>query len=393
MVTACSGIRYLLATITVGTVYAYLNISSGLKRGMFLVASVLVALVGNWMRALGIVLLGHYSGNKLAVGADHLVYGWVFFGFLVFFLIAVGEIFFAERAVVSGERTSDGDAENGVQSAVNKPVADMGIAPGVNPTETLEDQRARGGHATKLALVVLVIALIAGVESLMGARLSPSAGVAGALQGPPPTPAGYRIEGVAAPTWQPDFGAGPLPSAFRMVQQDTPDKSLELLVYVWSDQGPALEALAAVNVIAAESNEEWVMVGAAARPRALTDGSGAQFAASLIRSPGGAERRVGLIWYTPQGRVKNALAMKLADLRSRLRFGRAPAWGVVISDRSASHAIGDWAAVDAAVTAFVEAARAQGWPTLAAQTPSPENLPQRVDEAVDNNAAQATGAH
>ena len=27
-----------------------------------------------------IVMLGHLSNNKLAVGVDHIIYGWVFFG-------------------------------------------------------------------------------------------------------------------------------------------------------------------------------------------------------------------------------------------------------------------------------------------------------------------------
>jgi exosortase/archaeosortase family protein len=43
----------------------------------------LVPIVANWMRAYMIVMLGHLSGNTLATGADHLVYGWVFFGVVI----------------------------------------------------------------------------------------------------------------------------------------------------------------------------------------------------------------------------------------------------------------------------------------------------------------------
>jgi EpsI family protein len=35
-------------------------------------------------------MIGHFSGMKLAVGADHLLYGWVFFGIVIFIMFYVG---------------------------------------------------------------------------------------------------------------------------------------------------------------------------------------------------------------------------------------------------------------------------------------------------------------
>ncbi|MFY7940262.1 MAG: exosortase A, partial [Burkholderiaceae bacterium] len=80
VVEACSGIRYLIASLVVGTLFAYLNYRSTWRRWVFVGVSILVPVVANWLRAYLIVLLGHVSGNKLAAGADHLVYGWAFFG-------------------------------------------------------------------------------------------------------------------------------------------------------------------------------------------------------------------------------------------------------------------------------------------------------------------------
>jgi EpsI family protein len=37
-----------------------------------------------------IVMLGHLSGMKLAVGVDHLIYGWLFFALVIFLLFAAG---------------------------------------------------------------------------------------------------------------------------------------------------------------------------------------------------------------------------------------------------------------------------------------------------------------
>lgn len=93
VVEACSGVRYLIASFMVGTLFAYLNYNSWRRRLAFVVVSLLVPVVANWLRAYMIVMLGHVSGNKLAVGADHLVYGWVFFGLVIMLMFWIGARF------------------------------------------------------------------------------------------------------------------------------------------------------------------------------------------------------------------------------------------------------------------------------------------------------------
>ena len=90
VVEACSGIRYLLASLMVGTLYAYLNYRSMRRRLLFVLISILVPLVANWLRAYMIVMLGHLSNNELATGADHLVYGWALFGVIIILLYWIG---------------------------------------------------------------------------------------------------------------------------------------------------------------------------------------------------------------------------------------------------------------------------------------------------------------
>jgi exosortase A len=90
VVEACSGVRYLLASMMVGTVYAWLTYRTPLRRLAFIGASLAVPLVANWLRAYLIVMLGHLSDNRLAAGVDHLIYGWVFFGIVIFTMFAVG---------------------------------------------------------------------------------------------------------------------------------------------------------------------------------------------------------------------------------------------------------------------------------------------------------------
>jgi exosortase A len=95
VVEACSGLRYLIASVMIGIVYAAVSYRSPLRRAAFIAASIVVPIVANWLRAYMIVMMGHLSNNKLAVGVDHLIYGWLFFGLVMALLFWVGS-FWAE---------------------------------------------------------------------------------------------------------------------------------------------------------------------------------------------------------------------------------------------------------------------------------------------------------
>lgn len=90
VVEACSGIRYIIASVTVGTLFAYLNYVSLRRRLTFIAVAFVVPVIANWLRAYMIVMLGHFSGNKLAAGVDHLIYGWLFFGLVIMVMFMVG---------------------------------------------------------------------------------------------------------------------------------------------------------------------------------------------------------------------------------------------------------------------------------------------------------------
>lgn len=90
VVEACSGVRYLMASFMVGSLFAYLNYTSAKRRFIFALVSLAVPVLANWLRAYMIVMLGHLSGNQLAVGADHLIYGWVFFGVVITIVFMIG---------------------------------------------------------------------------------------------------------------------------------------------------------------------------------------------------------------------------------------------------------------------------------------------------------------
>jgi EpsI family protein len=102
VVEACSGVRYLIASATLGTMYAYITYHTLWKRLVFIALSVVVPIFANGVRAYMIVMIGHLSDMKLAVGVDHLLYGWVFFGIVMFLLFWIGG-FLREHHIPPGD--------------------------------------------------------------------------------------------------------------------------------------------------------------------------------------------------------------------------------------------------------------------------------------------------
>ena len=86
VVEACSGLRYLIAALALGALYAHVHFHSMGRRLAVMLAALLVPILANGVRAYLIVMLGHLSNMRLAVGVDHLIYGWLFFGVVVVLL-------------------------------------------------------------------------------------------------------------------------------------------------------------------------------------------------------------------------------------------------------------------------------------------------------------------
>jgi exosortase A len=87
---ACSGIRFLLSSVVLGTVFASIAYRSPKRRLVFMCASVAVPVIANGVRAYGIILLAYLTDNRVAAGVDHVVYGTLFYVFIQLVLIVVG---------------------------------------------------------------------------------------------------------------------------------------------------------------------------------------------------------------------------------------------------------------------------------------------------------------
>ena len=87
---ACAGLRFLTASVMFGTLYAFTIYRSPVRRGLFVVASIIVPILANGARALGLVLVGHVLGSAQSVAVDHVLYGWLFFSLVTLALVAGG---------------------------------------------------------------------------------------------------------------------------------------------------------------------------------------------------------------------------------------------------------------------------------------------------------------
>ncbi len=87
---ACAGLRFLIASIAFGVLYAVTIFQSPRRRLAFVAAACIVPVIANGFRALGIVVLGHLLGSAQAAAADHVLYGWIFFSIVILVLALAG---------------------------------------------------------------------------------------------------------------------------------------------------------------------------------------------------------------------------------------------------------------------------------------------------------------
>ena len=90
---ACAGLRFLIASVALGVLFAHEFYRQLWRRALFVVLSIVVPIIANGFRATSLVFLAHYSSYELAVGTDHLTYGLIFLSFVLFCLLGLGFIF------------------------------------------------------------------------------------------------------------------------------------------------------------------------------------------------------------------------------------------------------------------------------------------------------------
>jgi exosortase A len=233
---ACSGIRYLLASLALGTLYGYMIYESVRKRLLFFLFALLLPIVANGLRAYGIVLLAHYSDMKIAVGVDHLIFGWIFFGVVMLLMFWVGDRY-RDRAATQANGNGSG-----------LPIGHDTVVP---------LKRIAPAAGVAIALVILGPALAYAVS-----RLEADASAAGL-----PSRAGsWRMTTVAERDWRPAYVGA---SYERIGSYEKGGQLVDLAVIRYDAQKQGVELANAVNAVA--EPKEW-RFGRTAERQLVLDG-------------------------------------------------------------------------------------------------------------------------
>ena len=233
VVEACSGVRYLIASLVVGTLYAYLNYHSLKRRLIFVAVSIAVPLVANWLRAYMIVMLGHLSGNQLATGVDHLIYGWLFFGLVMAIVFAVG-LRWREHELPpprAGTLPAAPASSSGVL-----PAALLALAIGLLPPVAMQWME----HAASASSPVLSAAPLAGE--------------------------GWQISETPVAAWRPAYQN---PSATLATSLEKEGQRIGVFIAYYRQQGYQRKLISSENVLAKSGDREWALAGGGLRDLTL----------------------------------------------------------------------------------------------------------------------------
>jgi exosortase A len=91
---ACSGVRFLIAMITLAVLVCFTRFESWTKRALFMAVSIIVPIIANGIRAWGTIYIAQSQGVEFAAGFDHIFYGWIFFAIIVAVILSAAWRYF-----------------------------------------------------------------------------------------------------------------------------------------------------------------------------------------------------------------------------------------------------------------------------------------------------------
>ncbi len=88
----CSGLRYLLASLSLVGFYAILNLTQLWRRITLVAIGVVVSVIFNWVRVSVIVLIGHHSKMQSPLVHQHVMLGWLLFIAVIVIILVCGRL-------------------------------------------------------------------------------------------------------------------------------------------------------------------------------------------------------------------------------------------------------------------------------------------------------------
>ncbi|MFL0356471.1 exosortase A [Erythrobacter sp. GH1-10] len=104
---ACSGVKFLVAMVTLAVLVCFTRFDSWVRRLAFLAASIVIPILANGVRAWGTIYIAQSQGVEFAAGFDHIFYGWIFFAIVVVVLLGAAWRFFEREPEEYGWRVDE----------------------------------------------------------------------------------------------------------------------------------------------------------------------------------------------------------------------------------------------------------------------------------------------
>lgn len=94
---ACAGVKFLIAMVALGALVANVCFRSWRRRSLFLLACLAVPVLANGVRAWGTIYVAEGTSVEFASSMDHVVYGGIFFAFVIAAILGMGWRFFDRK--------------------------------------------------------------------------------------------------------------------------------------------------------------------------------------------------------------------------------------------------------------------------------------------------------
>ena len=282
---ACAGVKYFESGITIAIVYGLLFLRTWRARAVAVFVAALLSVVSNWIRVVGLIIVGHVTEMQSSLINDHNTYGWIIFAatLSLFFLLA-------RKIEAYDDRLHQGAAAAEPVEATTSNIARRPWRRLLAPTAA--------------ALIGPVVFVLAGAGRAVAA--SPDA----AIRGIAPS-AGWRL--ISTETvppqdtarWAPVFVGVDEHRRLAYRFGDSVDVRVDRLIYLRQAQGK--ELINALNEIAEDS---LLVGGGLVGP---LDDRGRRVNATVVREAGGG--RLVWSWYVVSGETTHSsIEGKLLEL-------------------------------------------------------------------------------
>lgn len=351
----CAGLNYFETSLLISAIYALIFLRQWRYRMVAIGIAVALALVSNWLRVFGLIVIGHVTNMKSSLIDEHELYGWVIFAVaMIFFFAITGRIEKLDRRLP--DATGAGHSVHRAAVELNSSDQSFSVAgTRLGTARVSHIAPSRMALPTFAAVLGPVLFFALGGQSASGAAPATAPGVTSNYAvgsqpelvstsdglhalGPANAPGGEvlteptdRTDSTAVdstsrvkrgpPEWRPVYNGA---DHHRISQYTFAANIVRVDRLIYVEQGQGKELVSGLNVI---SGQQYILSKQTVGP---LDATGRMINTTVVRTPDGA--RLVWHWFSVAGSVTHsATRAKLLELVAFVRSESPPAELITVS--------------------------------------------------------------